>query len=100
MDHGRRTMSDREYIDSLLPRAHEAAAKAMRKYPTPNYTVAKVAEEAGEVVRGAIHFAEGRMPWPEVEGEIVQLLAMLIRLTTEGDQTIGMAPPFASKDTP
>lgn len=84
--------AERPYIDSLLPRAHEAAEKAMRKYPQPNYVVAKVAEEAGEVVRGAIHYAEGRMPWTEVEGEIVQLLAMLIRLTTEGDQTINMVP--------
>ena len=31
--------------------------------------------------------------WEEVEGEIVQLLAMLIRFVTEGDQVIGITPP-------
>ncbi|WP_333609718.1 hypothetical protein [Pantoea piersonii] len=33
------------------------------------------------------------MAWDEVEGEIVQLLAMLIRLVTEGDQVNGITPP-------
>lgn len=84
---------ERSYIASLLPRAYEAAGKAAQRYPQPNYLIAKLAEEAGEVVRGMIHYAEGRMMWLEVEDEIVQLLAMLIRLTTEGDQTVGMASP-------
>lgn len=38
------------------------------------------------------------MEWPEVEGEIVQLLAMLIRFTSEGDQVIGAVPPKSVLD--
>lgn len=36
------------------------AHKAMRRWPQPNYVLTKFAEEAGEVVKAAIHYAEGR----------------------------------------
>lgn len=81
------------YFQSLVNRASEAAAKASIKFPQPNYVTLKIAEEAGEVVRGAVHYAENRMEWSEVEGEIVQLLAMLIRFVTEGDEVNGVIPP-------
>jgi NTP pyrophosphatase (non-canonical NTP hydrolase) len=82
-----------DYFDQLVIRARAAAEKAARKFPQPNYVTLKIAEEAGEVVRGCVHYAEKRMDWSEVEGEIVQLLAMLIRLVTEGDQINGVTPP-------
>lgn len=82
-----------DYFGSLLDKARQAAAKASAKFPQPNYVTLKIAEEAGEVVRGAVHYAEGRMDWSEVEGEIVQLLAMLIRFVTEGDEINGIKPP-------
>lgn len=85
-----------DYFGSLVGRARTAAAKAAIKFPQPNYVTLKIAEEAGEVVRGAVHFAENRMDWSEVEGEIVQLLAMLIRFVTEGDLVNGVIPPRAA----
>lgn len=88
---------DVDYFATLVNRARTAATKATAKFPQPNYVTLKIAEEAGEVVRGAVHYAEGRMPWDEVEGEIVQLLAMLIRFVTEGDQINGMTPPDLTK---
>ena len=81
------------YFGSLVVLARASAEKASRKFPQPNYVTLKIAEEAGEVVRGAVHYAEGRMEWSEVEGEIVQLLAMLIRFVTEGDHVNGIIPP-------
>lgn len=80
-------------FDLLVARARAAAEKAMKKYPQPNFVLLKVAEEAGEVVRAGVHYAEDRMPWSEVEDETVQLLAMLIRLHEEGDQINGVIPP-------
>lgn len=80
-------------FDGIVARAKAAAAKASVKFPQPNYVALKIAEEAGEVVRGCVHYAENRMEWAEVEGEIVQLVAMLIRLVTEGDQINGVFPP-------
>jgi len=81
------------YFQGLVNIAFRSAAKAKVKYPQPNYVTLKIAEEAGEVVRGAVHYAEGRMEWDEVQGEIVQLLAMLIRFVTEGDEVNGVIPP-------
>lgn len=83
------------YFNSLVRKARAAAEKAKVKFPQPNYVALKVAEEAGEVVRGCVHFAEGRMEWPEVEAEIVQCIAMLMRLVEEGDQKNGIIPPPA-----
>lgn len=82
-----------DYFSTLVNAARLAADKAMRKHPQPNYVLLKVAEEAGEVVQAGVHYAEGRMTWQDLEGEIVQLLAMLIRLVTEGDQVNGIKPP-------
>lgn len=87
------------YFHSLVLKARAAAEKAKVKFPQPNYVALKVAEEAGEVVRGCVHFAEGRMEWPEVEIEIVQCLAMLMRLVEEGDQRNGVIPPSVNDRT-
>lgn len=89
------TEPQNDYFASLVAMARVSADKAMRKFPQPNYVLLKVAEEAGEVVQAGVHYAEKRMEWQQVEGEIVQLLAMLIRLVTEGDQINGITPPAA-----
>ncbi|WP_447314958.1 hypothetical protein [Klebsiella michiganensis] len=87
------TAPQNDYFSSLVALARVSADKAMKKFPQPNYVLLKVAEEAGEVVQAGVHYAENRMEWKQVEGEIVQLLAMLIRLVTEGDQINGVTPP-------
>ncbi|MEH5082518.1 hypothetical protein PO465_03695 [Klebsiella variicola] len=87
------TAPQSDYFASLVALARVSADKAMKKFPQPNYVLLKVAEEAGEVVQAGVHYAENRMVWKQVEGEIVQLLAMLIRLVTEGDQINGVTPP-------
>lgn len=79
------------YLDALAE-----AEKAMRKFPQPNYVISKVAEEAGEVVKAAIHCAEGRETHKKLVGEIRQAMAMLIRLYVEGDQVHGLSSPRAA----
>lgn len=81
------------YFQGLVNIARRVAVRAAAKFPQPNYVTLKIAEEAGEVVRAACHYAEGRMGWDEVQGEIIQLLAMLIRFVSEGDQVNGIKPP-------
>lgn len=76
----------------LLADAITEAQNAARKYPQPNYLISKVAEEAGEVVKAAIHCAEGREEPQAVIGEIRQAMAMLMRLYVEGDQVHGLEP--------
>ena len=76
----------------LLAEARGEAAKAMRKFPQPNYVISKIAEEAGEVVKAAIHCAEGRETADNLRNEIRQTIAMLYRLWIEGDEVHGLPP--------
>ena len=87
-------MSESDF-DCLILDAMAEAMKAMRKYPQPNYVISKVAEEAGEVVKAAIHCAEGRETAENLRGEMKQLIAMLYRLWIEGDQVHGLPPVSA-----
>lgn len=82
-----------DYFAYLVASARQRAIKAMEKFPQPNYVLNKVAEENGEVIKAVIHYTEGRETWENVEGELIDNLAMLIRLVTEGDQVIGFTPP-------
>lgn len=84
-----------EGFGDLVASAYAEAIKAMRKFPQPNYVISKIAEEAGEVVKAAIHCAEKRETAENVAAEMRQLIAMLIRLWVEGDQVHGL-PPIAA----
>lgn len=86
-----------DYFAALVAAARARADKAMRIFPQPNYVLNKVAEESGEVIKAVIHYTEGREEWANVEGEIIDNLAMLIRLVVEGDQVIGFTPPDACR---
>ncbi len=79
-------------FDGLILDGIAEGLKAMRKYPQPNYVISKVAEEAGEVVKAAIHCAEGRETAENLRGEMKQLIAMIYRLWVEGDQVHGLKP--------
>ncbi len=72
------------------------AERAMVKFPQPNYVISKIAEEAGEVVKAAIHCAEGRDTSSNVRAEMRQLIAMLYRLWVEGDQVHNLPPVSAA----
>lgn len=87
---------DRHGFGDLVASAYAEADKAMRKFPQPNYVISKVAEEAGEVVKAAIHCAESRETATSVAGEMKQLIAMLYRLWVEGDQVHGLHPVAAA----
>lgn len=77
---------------ALVVEAAVEAEKAMRKFPQPNYVISKFAEEAGEVVKAAIHHAENRETREAVVSEMRQVLAMMLRLWIEGDRVHGMKP--------
>lgn len=86
-----------DYFSSLVAAARIRADKAMLKFPQPNYVLNKVAEESGEVIKEVIHYTEGRGDWNKVEYELIDNLAMLIRLVIEGDQVIGFTPPYVCR---
>lgn len=74
------------YFEQIVKDAVNEAEKAMFKYPQPNYVISKVAEESGEVIKEAIHCAEGRGDYNNLRQEVVQTIAMLYRLVVEGDE--------------
>lgn len=78
----------------LIKRGLEKANIATFKFPQPNYTLIKFSEESGEFVKEAVHYAEGRGQWKLVVNELIDVMAMLIRLVTEGDGVIGFRPPY------
>ena len=84
-----------EGFGDLVAAAYAEATKAIQKFPQPNYVISKIAEEAGEVVKAAIHCAEKRETAENVAGEMKQLIAMLVRLWIEGDQ-VHRLPPIAA----
>ncbi|MCS6004196.1 hypothetical protein LNO01_08520 [Klebsiella pneumoniae subsp. pneumoniae] len=86
-----------DYFASLVAAARVRADKAIRKFHQPNYVLNKVAEESGEVIKAVIHYTEGREEWSNVEAEIIDNLAMLLRLVKEGDQVIGFTPPVSCR---
>lgn len=85
---------NKEHLEALwadlLSDAKAEAYKAIRKFPQPNYVISKFAEEAGEVVKAAIHFAEKRETAANVRAEMVQSIAMIFRLWIEGDEIHGL----------
>ena len=87
---------DVDGFGALIFEAKVEAEKAMRKFPQPNYVISKIAEEAGEVVKAAIHCAEGRETADNLCGEMKQVIAMLYRLWIEGDQVHGLPPVRAT----
>lgn len=79
--------------ESLFPAALAQATKASQKFPQPNYTALKIAEEAGEVIKALVHYAENRGSWQDVKDESVDAVAMILRVLREGDQVNGIIPP-------
>jgi hypothetical protein len=91
-------VTGQDSFSDLVSAARAEAEKAMRKFPQPNYVLLKVAEEAGEVVKACVHFAEGRETRENVEGEMRQTIAMLYRLWVEGDEVNGVRAIAGGRD--
>ena len=81
------------YLSYIIGRATREMVLAQHRFPAPNYVLLKVAEEAGELVKAAVHYAELRGTWANVEDEAVQAIAMILRLLDEGDGVNGIRPP-------
>ena len=77
---------------SLFKAAIDEADTASNKYPQPNFIALKIAEEAGEVVRECVKVAQGTGTYENLALEMVQNIAMLIRLWEEGDEINGILP--------
>jgi len=89
----------------LLIAAMAEAKRARDLFPSPRHLVLAFAEESGEVVKAALDYFNGSTDpdatesmMAEVEKELIQACAMLIRLYDEGDPTIRLDPINAPGD--
>ncbi|RTK98879.1 MAG: hypothetical protein EKK59_06880 [Neisseriaceae bacterium] len=87
-----RSRPDAPDWETFLFDARLEALRAIARFPQPNNVLSKFAEEAGEVVKAAIHCAEGRETIENVRAEMRQAIAMLFRLWLEGDEIHGLPP--------
>jgi NTP pyrophosphatase (non-canonical NTP hydrolase) len=67
---------------------NEVSAEVRRArvlHPSPDLLVTAFAEEAGEVIKAVLDYKAGKGPFRDVKKEIIQTMAMCVRLLDEGD---------------
>ncbi len=79
---------------NLLTAAQLETARARTLFPDPAHLLHALTEEHGEVVKAALNLYEGKGTYEELDKEIVQLIAMCIRLHEEGDPAINLDPVY------
>lgn len=66
------------------------ANRARGLFPKPDHLTLALAEEAGAVTKAVLDHRHGKYDLAAVRKEIVQTMAMCLRLATEGDPTVGL----------
>lgn len=87
---------------SLFRQALAEVERARELFPGSKHLVLALAEESGEVVKAVLdnyHGKEGAA-LEDIEKEIVQLVAMCVRLWEEGDPSLGLVVKMAQHGTP
>jgi hypothetical protein len=73
------------YFDACIE-----ANRARGLFPKPDHLVLALAEEAGEVTKAVLDYRQKKIPLADVRKEIVQTMAMCLRLACEGDPTVAL----------
>lgn len=76
----------------LMLAAEAEAERAKVLFPDPNHLTLALAEEAGEVIKAVLNLHNGKGTVKDVDKEIVQCIAMCIRLWLEGDPSVNLKP--------
>lgn len=77
---------------SIFTAAIQEVARARSKFPSSDHITLAFAEEAGEVVKAVLDFKQGKGTMQNVEKEIIQTMAMCLRLYLEGDPSVNLPP--------
>lgn len=76
--------------DSILKAVKDEVIRARVLFPDPKHLLHALTEEHGEVVKAALDLYGGKGSYEELAKEIVQLMAMCLRLYIEGDPMINL----------
>ena len=66
----------------------EELIRARAKFPSPDHLTLAMAEESGEVVKAMLDLRAGKGTKAELHAEIIQTMAMCVRLLEEGDPAV------------
>ncbi|MEM6367802.1 MAG: MazG-like family protein [Myxococcota bacterium] len=79
--------------DRLALEVEEEVQRARKLFPEgDNPTLHALHEEVGELTKAILQLREGRGSYDEARVELVQVMAMCVRLAEEGDRTLALAP--------
>ena len=82
-------------MEQLFIEAALEVERARALYPKPDHLTLALAEEAGEVTKAVLDHFDHKCDIYQVRKEIVQCVAMCVRLWNEGDPTVNLPPvPF------
>ncbi len=79
-------------IELLISAAKAEAVRAKELFPESEHLTLAHAEESGEVTKAALDYFYGKGDLHQLDKEIVQCMAMCIRLWSEGDPSINLPP--------
>jgi hypothetical protein len=77
-------------MEYLFDAAEAEVNRARSLFPKSDHLLHALTEEYGEVVKAALDIHAGKGSYDDLETEIIQLIAMCIRLYEEGDPTINL----------
>ena len=75
-------------IPSWMRQVQDELARARAKFPCADHLTLAMAEESGEVVKAMLDLRAGKGTLQELHAEIIQTMAMCVRLLEEGDPAV------------
>lgn len=85
--------STRSGSGSIVELVEQEVARARSKFAAPTHTLLATHEEVGELTRAVLRYQLERAGTAaEVQKELIQSMAMLLRLWEEGDQSLNLSP--------
>jgi NTP pyrophosphatase (non-canonical NTP hydrolase) len=76
----------------LMNQVQAEVRRARTLHQSPDLLTTAFAEEAGEVIKAILDHRAGKGPLSDVKKEIVQTMAMCVRLLDEGDPLHSLPP--------
>lgn len=77
---------------SLAEDVDNEVSRARKKFPEPTHMTVALAEECGELIKAIAERREGKGAKDATYTELVQTMAMCVRLYLDGDKTENLRP--------
>lgn len=85
-------------LDTIFALVRTELQKARIKFPDNRHLLHAFAEEAGEVTKAFLDSNQGKADEAQIIRELIQTIAMAVRLLQEGDPDFPRLPPMQSTE--